>query len=893
MFPIIAILWLLSNSSLKRQPNPKGLSSFTPRLLFQHIPKALQSNSTILYLPYRQQEAVDSIDIERRNASIVLENMQFGHENSKSSLMYCHGDKPFVEKCKEANSVFAYVSITWNTAAIGNGSCASMGNGRSSRGYLDPYHYYLNLNKTVNFGSTKAVLKGLRLAKFSHINTLDGKNAWNTSGQAGDTRVYSNGTFQLVEGNTILLSAISVKWYQNLSYPSPVGEAPQNSNYFSGYFVGNIVDYASNDQWVRALDPYGTGYLLGVVRAAAFGPQQCYGTGTFWITLRGFPDLGEGTDNSIVVQNNTADIGAKVGPYRGSVPSDIDRARIFANLSVRIVSTTASTVIAGAIITTAVTIALPLASTASIPIPRNGASKMIRNAAFVARLREIRGFHTDSFNEYGNGLKPFLVKFPLPFGRQSDESQFKSKVEPQSLKEAWNYVVENATYITSFARQSSAEYSDDENTDNASVSDDVFKGCAFYTMVIVLSVLSVHAGIWLLTRKKPLEKQVPPHAWMVFIFSLVMEYVHTSSVLNALQYMRSHVGKGTGKPVLYVVAMLQLVIIGIGFVLFFFIIIFLAVNRLRLRNVNWIPRNRHPDPAMRRSAVVVGEYQAEDDNMFHGIFEGFYSGLSGPKVWIAAIEMLVTFVDTVAVAVIWNEFVCLAVLLGVHGILFLLFLTMGPFVDTIEGRLVTSIGFVDLILLLSEFVSTLGSYDTADRVDNVVIMLGTMSMAIGMMITLYCDVIPLSQTIWGWAQDWICGLLTKVGMMRQVEEETWSEWSVLTEVEILGLNGSGQSMGENDIDSQRERTHMSLFPAIRRSNIRAKAWVPPCGEGEYMVTESTNTQNMVTSEHEVSERPEWTRPGQTIDNFWSMQNGQHSLSNCSPAGTISSTEDSS
>ena len=114
----------------------------------------------------------------------------------------------------------------------------------------------------------------------------------------------------------------------------------------------------------------------------------------------------------------------------------------------------------------------------------------------------------------------------------------------------------------------------------------------------------------------------------------------------------------------------------------------LRLKRLRSRNVNWIPEVTHPDPEVRQSSLVSGEYQADEDNFFHGVFEGYYSGLAGPRIWLAVIEMFVLFIDTVVTAVIWNELVVLSILAELYSSLFLSFLTLGPFVDNIEGRLV-------------------------------------------------------------------------------------------------------------------------------------------------------------------------------------------------------------
>lgn len=850
------------------------------------LKSSLNNSLGEVLLAQRESQNSDLFDIERNNASIVLESMQLGEGEQNGPWMYCQGDNPFNENCSQTDSVYAHSTITSNLDGRGDGTCQGDGNGRMSRGYLDPFHFYLQLNRSVDFAGTRASLRGLRLSNFSHINTVDEDKAWNTLGQGGDSRVYINGTFELVESDRILLLATSVRWFQNLSYPQPAGEASTGSQHFSGYFVGEIVDYSSNDWWVRALDPFGTGYLLGVIRAAAFGPRSCYAIASFWITLRGFPDLGVGTYSSTVVQNNTANTGAKVGPYLGSNAKDVQRARDLADVSIKVVMGTFATVAVGAISATAVTVLLPVVSTTTMSTPGNGASRMIRNAAFIARFSEIRGFHTDTLREFGSNLKPFLVKFPFPFDspNEAPASTENKHLTSLSLEHAWATASGWSTMEgESILRQEEGE----ENNTNPSVTDSTFKGCAFYTLLSVAAVLSIHACIWLATRHRSLEDQVGPHAWMVYIFSLVMEYVHISSILNALQYARSHVGRGTGKTTLYAVAALQFTVIGIGFLVFFTIVIAMAFRRMSLHNVEWIPRRRHPDPTVRMSAFILGEYQANDDNLFHGIFEGYYSGLAGPRIWIATIEISAAVVDAVATALIWDEVGCLATMFVAHGIVVLLFIIFSPFVDTIEGRLVTAIGLTDVLLLLLELLSALGSYNTADRIDNIAIVLASISIGIGALITLYCDIIPMSQTVWEWVGEWVWACLRLLRLVKPDREESVSTWSVLTG----SLSDYSENGHRGDVDSEGTRMHrdysgdygsdsggrtrgsmFSFRPNIGRNRRRANAWTPLHENDGYMETENAITHTTGRNSDQIGEPSRRLQPGQTIDNYWTMMN---------------------
>lgn len=821
------------------------------------------------------EELLDDVDIETSNFTVVLENLQLDGASRGGPWMYSKYGDPFLQGNDSSVWERAFTRVGWNPGSLGNGSCKSKGHGRPSRGYLDPYNYNLALDRPENFLSIRASLDGLNLSNFTHINTVDPDFPWNRPNQAGDMRRYVNGTFEIVDGERTLLSAQRVYLDLNTSYPRPIGNAVKDLSFVSAYFVGQIVIYNSDNYWVEAVDPYGTGYVLGVISAASYQPRSCYSPCTFWVTVRGFPDLATGTENSQVVQNNTSSLGAKVGKYGGSNETTIKRAQSLANTSVTVVSTVVSTAIAGAVATTVVAIVLPSAATAGAAIPGSGASRLIKNAAFVAKLSEIRGFHTDAMNEFGHGMKPFLLKFPFPFSSEEESSQITKSIGKWWLHSIGSLLPRpGGSDIDEFLAIRQGE------DDDVSVTDEIFAGCALYTSVIVLGFLAIHFLIWIFTRKKPIIEQVAPHAWMVYLLSIVMSYVYTGSILNTFQYLRSHIGKGTGKSGLYAAAVLELVFIDIGFLIFILIIMALAVRRINRRNVKWIPRKKHPDPAIRRSVVVIGEYDADESNFFHGVFESYYSGLAGPRIWLAGIEMIATFLDAMFTAVIWNEFVCLGALVGVHGLMFTLFLLLGPFVDTIEGRLVMAMGCIDLILLFLEFLAALGDYNIAESTEGLVVILGFFSIIVGTAITIYCDIIPVSLVVWDWVREkvWLC--LQKTKLVTTVDEEDWSEWSALNtdfrdnnvEQGIVDISGS-TSATSGDLGNQRlhRRCLAGLFASGHRAGRRAERWMCPNPSEEAMVQETAHISSDSSEEDEITaEPPQWDRTSRYVENVWDL-----------------------
>lgn len=841
---------------------------------FSIDPANLTSFDRRTYAALKHEDFVGRFNIETSNLTTVLENLQFDGSSGNGPWMYSKYGDPFVQSNDSSSWARAFTQIDWNPNALGNGSCESKGHGRPSRGYLDPYNYNLDMDRPDNFLSIRVSLDGLSLSNFSHINTFDPDIPWDTPGQAGDWRKYVNGSFDIFDGEKNLLSTRRVYLLLNTSYPSPIDDTAKGPSLISAYFVGQIVIYNSDNHWVEAIDPYGTGYVLGVVSAASCRPQSCVSPCSFWVTVRGFPDLLTGTENSAVVQNNTSSLGAKVGKYGGSNETTIRRAQSLANVSVSVVSTVVSTAIAGAVATTTVAIILPSAATAGVAVPGTGASRLIKNAAFVAKLSEIRGFHTDAMNEFGHGMKPFLLKFPFPFSSDEEPSRITRLIGKwwlRSIRLCLSGLGDNINGLSWTERQS--------EDDDASVSEEIFAGCALYTSIIVLGFLGIHFFIWMFTRKKPIIEQVAPHAWMVYLLSIVMSYVYTGSILNCFQYLRSHVGKGTGKPELYAAAILELVFIDLGFLFFIITIMTLAVRRLSRQDVKWIPREQHPDPTIRRSMVVVGEYDADENNFFHNVFESYYSGLAGPRIWLAAFEMVVTFLDAMFTALIWNEFICLGVLVGIHGLLFTLFLLLGPFVDTIEGRLVMTVGCVDLILLFLEFLSALGDYDTAETTEGLVMILGFLSIAVATAITIYCDIIPISLVVWDWIREKVWTLLQKLNLVTTVGEEDWSEWSALN-APVEGTNVENDESNDRAVKLMRNTDQDDLQPhhrflarllvPRRQTRRRAERWVCPHRSEDAMVHATARTVNQDSGSEVSAEPPQWDRISSFVENVWDL-----------------------
>ncbi|CDF35787.1 unnamed protein product [Chondrus crispus] len=616
-------------------------------------------------------------------------------------------------------------------------------------------------------------MRNLSLSDFSHINTVNSSGSWNTSGEAGDTRRYSHGRFRIFTKEKVLLSSKNVQWVQNISYPGPIGEAHEGTMSIGAYFVAEIQHLKSDEDWVHQLDPNSAGYVLGVLTAASFGPTSCFSSNSYWVSLRGLPNFSddsyEGTAGTPVLDGEQG--GSKVGIYQGSSERAIKTAQVMASTAKTAVIGVAGATVAGAV-GGAVTAALVPGAVQGPP--GQGLVRLLGTAAFVAKLNEIHGFHSDAMAKFGNGLKIFIGKVEWPFSGGLGVANETSSNSPEFTG---NQTLLSGNGSDSFASMIRQETENRE----VSVSDELFGGCAFYTSLIVIGFLSLHAFIWLCTRKKPWQEQLVPHAWMIYLFSVVMSHVYRAAVLNSMQYMRSHVGAGTGKGGLYLVAVLQLLVIGIGFTAFFVGVMVLALRRVRRREVKWIPKNEIADPDMRQSALISGEYQAEENDSFHVLFECYYSSLAGPRLWLAALELGIIFLDAIFTALIWNEVVCLAILVSLYAILFGLFLLLAPFVDKVEGTLIVVLGLVEFVLLVMDFLGALGDYDSAEGMEFGSLVLGFVAIGLAVVIAVYCDLIPTISALWAAARRrFRRGRRADSTLEEQSSGDADSEWSELS-----------------------------------------------------------------------------------------------------------------
>lgn len=675
-----------------------------------------------------KEGSASKINTDIVNVTVILEHFELGPQagGDGSFWMFSMGNEPFAERNGTEEAYFANTNFTWNSDGKGDTTCGSGGSGKTSRGYIDPFHNFLNLSSAPEYTHTVASLKNLRISEFNHINTVDSNSTWDTLGQAGDSRRYKHGVFDITEDDTPLLRASDVQWIQNLTYPAPAGASSPGVFELSAYFVAKVDVMTSNPEWVKKLDPLGLGYILGIVTGGSFGPPTCYTSNSYWVTLRGFPDFktSRQTSNSGFPLTGPK----KAGNYPGSPENAVAMARAMAGLASQAV--------------TAVTVAAVGSSVASAAVaatggqapspPSGGVVNLLKTAAFAAKLSQIPGFHTDTMQAFGSGLDPFLVRFNLPF------------LSGPKLAEV-------ATRTVDFLGDVVHQDRDEESgpPPPSTISGDLFKGNAFCCTLIILLFALVQLCIWFATRQKPIEVRVGSQAWMVYLFSVIMSYIYTGSVLASMQYFRSNIPYGTGKAGIYFVAGCQLLLIGIGFTVFFSTIMVMALKQLRRDKVRWVPKQLLADPDLRRSATIAGEYEAGNKVWFHQLFQCYYNQMSGPRVWLAVMELSIVFIDALLTALVWNQIVCLSLLISLYASMLILFVALSPHRNKVQGILVILLVLTELLAFVFELIGSLGDFATAETCESGATILGFLAIAFAVVIAIYCDVIPTAQHFYG------------------------------------------------------------------------------------------------------------------------------------------------
>ncbi|GAB0496509.1 hypothetical protein MMPV_007821 [Pyropia vietnamensis] len=740
------------------------------------------------------QAKARGVDSERTNLTLVLQDLEVGPQiYDAEHWMFSNSHTPFTYNGNVTNSYFANRRFSWNTQGTGTGECAASsstngtgsaernpteGSGRVSRGYVHDATVSLGLpplQLPVNWANVLVAMDGFELLSFKHMNMHTGSTSgrdWAIMGAAGDHRTYHRGSVDVWEKDgSFLLSAYDVRWVQNLSYPGPFGPSNTQSYQLGAYLIGHYNMSRTSAAWASRLDPGGHGIFLAVLQSVAMHKTGCYGANNYWFTVRPLPSA------ALSALDGVSGEGTSLG-------GDVDR-ELPAHRRGRAIASSADAISASLQMGRAVSIATGVLASASVAIavgnaavgaaggmasagPGQSVIHAVSVGAFIAQMRQVNTFHSDAFVAFSSWFDSFLLRDKAaPWSDSKGASSGRTMV--RALVDRLIATVRQAADAAS------------TEPERNSIAHDLFVGCAFYATVIVGVALCIHILVAIVTWRKPLEVQLNSHKWMVYLLALALTYIFPAAVLNSLQYLLVNVKDGTGKAILYVVATLQLCVIGIGYTIFFTLVIAYAMHQQRLKKVRWVKREEAPDPEVRQDRFIAGVYEADGDmpiigpaddivlgldepsvashasttstmtrgrrsrrmHAFHELFACYYDFLRGPVVWLAVLELIVILTDCIFVATINNEVLVLSLMLGVHSILFALFLCLSPFTDKIEGMFFSLVTVLELLMIMMEFASIFSADPLAEQLNLTLVVLGFVTMVLVILCAVWTDVYPV------------------------------------------------------------------------------------------------------------------------------------------------------
>lgn len=210
-------------------------------------------------------------------------------------------ESPFVWSSIEAENIFAYTKIIYNSS--------------STNRYVSPYGGYWTYPVTTSvctyedssvvngtaglefrfgwYNRTMPFVGDFTLAAFQHRNVVNPAAPWNTIGQAGDFREYAGGTCDVCSNGVVKLRLKHCVYEMEVPYPGPPGNG--GSIHASGW--GLIDTNQSDAAWVRAFDT-GNGRVNIVFESFSPVVQGYYGVFNASLTI-----LPSSYASSVVVTN--------------------------------------------------------------------------------------------------------------------------------------------------------------------------------------------------------------------------------------------------------------------------------------------------------------------------------------------------------------------------------------------------------------------------------------------------------------------------------------------------------------------------------------------------------------------------------------------------------------
>ncbi|MDP8220735.1 MAG: carboxypeptidase regulatory-like domain-containing protein [Candidatus Stygibacter frigidus] len=201
-----------------------------------------------------------------------ISDLEAGPINFGVDWMFDTDNTPFVED-QDINSMYAYQAFNWNIDGHGNGSCDSGGSGVIT----DEICVSESLPFASDVSELGLFIDSFALTSYEHINTENPGQPWDTMGEAGDQRQYTDGIGTITHNGSVVLSVTDIIYNVTTYYPAPIGNGGA-SGYGTVEGEGYIDVDSSDPQWVDFYDQNGSGLIYFSCGSMSPVLQMCFGT---------------------------------------------------------------------------------------------------------------------------------------------------------------------------------------------------------------------------------------------------------------------------------------------------------------------------------------------------------------------------------------------------------------------------------------------------------------------------------------------------------------------------------------------------------------------------------------------------------------------------------------
>eukprot|EP00186_Timspurckia_oligopyrenoides_P004048 CAMPEP_0182452366 /NCGR_PEP_ID=MMETSP1172-20130603/44211_1 /TAXON_ID=708627 /ORGANISM="Timspurckia oligopyrenoides, Strain CCMP3278" /LENGTH=971 /DNA_ID=CAMNT_0024650195 /DNA_START=110 /DNA_END=3025 /DNA_ORIENTATION=+ len=660
------------------------------------------------------------------NISFLVENLNGGPMDPiESFFMYnTNVSEPFT--INPPTDVYAEQGFLYNSEGVGPAEgrvdCEDEGAGAVTTSEMIAQNLGLNTPNRLEIGLVFDSFS-LDQSSFEYINVATGaieQPGSRTLGESGDMRNYTTPTLRIFNrtSRANLLVLKDVVMSSMYSYPSPAGPVPPLDDSNIGVVeiavrLTGSIDYSrSLPLWVEAIDPGNSSFVNGYWTRISFSPRGC------WSVYRTvemiFYDFSE---------RNTTD------PNSGQESAGrINTSRSLGTAGLWVVTGFAAGSIGFAVISGL--IAMVTGSTTGVSA-HSGVVNMLQTAAYIGMINQIQGVtYSESWSAFAGQLDVFILRVPAPWGSSNVGGESTSRFVHRLL---WKSI-----------RQA--------NDVDSGVEDYIVIGCGFYAGLMLLVLMISQISVFLIMRKRPLKAQLASRSFVNYITNAVLMFIFVASIIASVQYLSSDDKTAS----LTAIAVLMLVIVGIGIPAFMLIICYLAFQNIREKKIRYKYNDKMIRSAkgIRDEGVVrvtrryfeAGTYKAKKGNTFHKLYAVFYEHINDVWIWLVGINVIFILIESTSTGGSADAVVPIAIILALHVILTGIVLYTKPFTDIIEGSLETTVLVLEIGIAVLAMISVFeDDADNRNTLGFVMVILAFVALILSIVVAGWADFYPLGK----------------------------------------------------------------------------------------------------------------------------------------------------